>query len=915
LFGRESQLARVEALVDAMPIGGALLVRGEPGIGKSSILEAAQTRAWERGMLMLAATAVPSEAALPFAGLHQIVRPIIAGVDALPPPQQVALMAAFGMIDSRAPDLFVTALATLNLLAEAADRAGGMLVTVDDAHWLDEPTSKVLAFVARRIASDPIAILAAIRAGDESPLAEIGIPNVDLNPLNEHDAARLVDAVAPHLQPAARKRVLHEAAGNPLAIVELPVALASLTSAEQSDIPGQLPLTARLERAFTARHRELPSATQSLLTVAAIDDAGSIAELLAAATSLEGNDVTAEELAPAIAAGLVAAVDTIVRFRHPLIRSAVYQDAGVAGRRAAHLALADVLSDDPDRSAWHRAAAALGPDPDVAAGLEAAASRARRRGAIAVAVAALERAATLTADPPLRGTRLVRAADLAFELGRRDIVTRTLREADTSTLGSLDRARLIWIREQTDPHVVTDPAGVTYLIDLADRTRADGDNDLAVGLLWLVAQRCWWADPGKETRDLVIAAAERTGLSADDPQLIAIFGYAAPIERGQFVTDWLAKAGSMATGDPTAGRLLGNVALAVGSFDLGLGFLAEANGTLRAQGRLGHLARVLTLQAWGATLLGDWKLAAPAADEAAALASETGDAIWVAGAHAVSATLAAYRGREDQADDLSAEAERIAGPLRASFVLAVVQLARGVSALGGGRPSEAFEQLRRVFDGSDPAFHHAVRTWAVGDFAEAAVQSGHSDAAELVLGEMERLSEETPASWLHAGVRYARALLAPDDMAEAVFQAALDDDTPYPIQRARLLLAYGVWLRRQRRVAESRSPLRAARDAFDSIGVIPWAERARRELRASGEVSRKRASSSWEELTPQELQIAQLAADGLSNRDIGERLFLSHRTVGSHLYRIFPKLAITSRGALHGALAAAPSLTASATLR
>ncbi len=308
---------------------------------------------------------------------------------------------------------------------------------------------------------------------------------------------------------------------------------------------------------------------------------------------------------------------------------------------------------------------------------------------------------------------------------------------------------------------------------------------------------------------------------------------------------------------------------------------------------------MLTLQAWAAVYLADWKVAVPAAEEAGRLAAETGEPLWAAGAQVVKAMVAALRGDGEVADALAAQAEQDVPPIGASFMLAIVQLARGLTALGGGRHGDAYEHLRRVFDPGDPAYHPFIRCWAIGELAEAAVHSGHRDAARAVLEELEPLAAQTPSPWFQAGMRYARPLLADDRDAEPLFQAALDADLArWPFFRARLQLAYGAWLRRQRRVAESRAPLRAAREALDALGAIPWGERARQELRASGESSHRRTPEAWDQLSPQELQIAQLAADGLSNREIGQQLYLSHRTVSSYLYRVFPKLGISSRSQL-----------------
>ncbi len=353
-----------------------------------------------------------------------------------------------------------------------------------------------------------------------------------------------------------------------------------------------------------------------------------------------------------------------------------------------------------------------------------------------------------------------------------------------------------------------------------------------------------------------------------------------------------------------ATRLLGSAALVLGAFDLAAGFPAAAAAGLRAQGRLGHLARVLVLHAWAATHLADWNVALPAAEEAGRLAAETGEPLWAAGAQVVKAVLAAVRGDQEVADALAAAAEQAVPPIGASFMLAIVQLARGLSALGGGRHAEGYQHLRRMFDPADPAYHPVIRCWAIGELAEAAVHSGHAAAARALLEELEPLAAQTPSPWFHVGMRYARPLLADDQDAEARFQAALSADlTRWPLARARLLLAYGAWLRRQRRVAESRAPLRAAREAFDGLGALPWGERARQELRAAGETSsHRRTPQAWDQLTSQELQIAQMAAGGLSNREIGQQLYLSHRTFGSYLYRVFPKLGITSRSQLRAAL-------------
>ena len=415
LFGRESETQVLGDLLDHVhDHGGSLVISGGPGIGKSALLRAACTRAHDNGMLVLMATGVQCEGQLPFAGLSQLLQPVIGQIGALARPQRDAMLAAFGLSDTAAPDLFLTALAALNLLAANTTRAP-VLVLVDDAHWLDRSTCDVLAFVARRLEFEPILLVAAIRDGFESPLNDAGLPTQHLEALPSAAAAALLDSCAPGLPATVRGRLLDEAAGNPLALVELPIAFRQL--ANGAELPAWLPLTTRLEQAFAARVSDLPVATRTMLLVAAVNDSPLLSDVLAAAAILAGPGSTVEVLGPAVAARLVDIDDTEYRFRHPLMRTAIRQDAGVSQRHAAHAALAEVLAGQPERRVWHLAASITGPDENVARELEAAAGKAQRRGGAAVAVSALQRAAGL-GEGPQRARRLLGAAELAFELGR-----------------------------------------------------------------------------------------------------------------------------------------------------------------------------------------------------------------------------------------------------------------------------------------------------------------------------------------------------------------------------------------------------------------------------------------------------------------------------------------------------------------
>lgn len=398
------------------------MVRGEPGIGKSALLAEVSRAAAVDGVRVLSAAGVESEAQLPFAGLHQLLRPIMSLHEELAAPQRDAVLAAFGMAAAEAPDLFLIALAVLNMVAEAATRSPVLLV-VDDAHWLDRASADDLIFVARRLESEPVLLVAAVRDGYPGPFDDAGLPELPLQRLDDEASNALLDSRAPGLEAQVRDRLLKEAAGNPLALVELPIAMGSVGRGAALS-PTWLPLTTRLEQAFSARVSRLPYNTRTLLLVGAVNDAASLSETLDAAALINGAEVGVAELAPAVAAGLIEVDAAELRFRHPLMRSAIRHRAGMPERHTAHAALAEILVGADDRRVWHRAVSSDRPNEAVAAELDAAAANALRRGGVVAAVTALEHAARLSSDPVRRAERLLRAADVAVELGRQDIVVR-----------------------------------------------------------------------------------------------------------------------------------------------------------------------------------------------------------------------------------------------------------------------------------------------------------------------------------------------------------------------------------------------------------------------------------------------------------------------------------------------------------
>jgi DNA-binding CsgD family transcriptional regulator/tetratricopeptide (TPR) repeat protein len=853
---------------------------------------------------------------MPFAGLHQLLRPVLGRIDDLSDGQRQALLSAFAST-SGSSHVFLVALATLNLLGDLASRQR-VTVLVDDAQWLDAPSLEVVRFTARRVEFDPITLVISCRDGFENSLSLSEAHEIELRGLDDEAAANLLDARFPNLSRRARLQVLELAAGNALALVELPSVLENAPLEPGID---RLPLTSRMERAFARRMLDLPPATQSLLFVLALDDRPSVSEILAAASKLVDPPPALDDLAPAERERLVWTDGRTVRFGHPLMRSAVREAATTAQRHAVHSALADVLRDEPDRSVWHRAACATGLDESIASQLEATAAHLRQHHERAAAITALARAAELSAFEAPKGARLVAAAELALELGRNEEVVSFLNRAERLDLDTRTRHSLRWLREALAEASGTGTVG--SMVAVAEELAAEGEQRLAFHALLTAAVRCYMFKVDESIPATVTRVANQLSLPADDPGLAAIYALAEPSVRRRHV---LATAEGrtpeqIVRTSPTAGAAadaLHLYALALTSlaeFRIGVGFQNAAIGMLRAQGRLGLLARALGSHSVTRVVLDDWRLASQAAEECLRLTgyvrrsppTETdGERVLNAGfALLVLGIVEANRGQTNRAEQLVDEAVQAMGWVGTSFGLAGIQATRASLALAAGRPAEAFQHAVRIFDPDDAACHWAVSRWSIvlRDLADAALASGKAETTAALLAPLDRttLSDESRAT-----LAYVDAVLADRDVDERFRQALALAPASVNFQ-ARLHLAFGLWLRRDRRRTEARKYLRSAIEGFDAMGAVPWADRARQELRASGETVRQRSPDRREDLSPQETQIAQLAADGLTNREIGERLFLSHRTVGSHLYRTFPKLGITSRSELAAALKQVPA--------
>jgi DNA-binding CsgD family transcriptional regulator len=909
LVGREAEIAQLEnSLVGAAQRGGALLVYGEAGIGKTSLLDVAVGLARNRGYRVLSVTGLESEAQLPYAGLHQLLQPVLVSAGRLPEPQRAALLTALGMRAGTPPEMFLVALATLNLIDEVGAERPVVLIA-DDVQWLDGPTSSVLTFIARRLESTHILLVIALRDGFQTPLRSAHLPEIRVGPLSDGASRELLDSVAPDLDHQTRRLILEESLGNPLALLELPRAFRQLGTDGREGALRSVPLTERLERTFSAQAERLPRYTQAALLFAALDKEPSVSDVLGATRRQVDEEVTVDVLQPALELGLLTIAGSVVRFRHPLIRSALDQAATAVQRRNAHLVLAEVVV-DPDRRGWHRAKSVLGVDEGAAAELEAIAGRAQDRGATGTALGALELAASLTPESTVKAHRLLAAAELAFQLGDRPAVGRLLDAAATLELTSHDTARMTWLREIFHDGAPGDPDAVARLVTVARDAAAQGDRDLALNLLQAAALRCWWADPGAVARSRVMEAVEQIASDDLDSRVLEILSLAAPVDEGARVAARVREAAAVEVGDASHMELLAFAAYASGDIGQSIELMDRAAPRLRAQGRLGLLAQLLVVRAWAGLNAGQFSNAIRQAEEGNRLAVETEQPIWIAISQMGRAVLLGLRGEERSAEQLIAEVSEPLGWLRLPILLAEAEFARAITDLTAGRHSDAFDHFARMFDPHDAAFHELVAQAAAPYVIESAVRAGRNDDARRMMIKLEELGKRTPAALVHLGLRFGRALLAGASEAESLYETALNAEPKWPFDYARLQMTYGSWLRRQRRITESRPYLRASRDTFESLGVQPWADKARAELRASGERDAEPARAPRQPLTPQELQIAEMAASGLSNREIADRLFLSHRTVGAHLYRVFPKLGIVSRSELARALASMePALT------
>jgi DNA-binding NarL/FixJ family response regulator len=800
-------------------------------------------------------------------------------------------------------DRFLVSLAALTLLAEAAERQP-LLCLIDDAQWLDDASSDTLLFVARRLEVEGIVMLFAAREGEVRRFEAPGLPELRLAGLEPAAAGALIDRHAgAALSSDVRERLVAETGGNPLALLELSSSLSEAQLSGAEAVLAPIPVSARVERAFLARVDRLPEETQTLLLVAAADDSGELATVLRAAAHL---GAAAEALDGAEQAGLAHVRGTRLELRHPLVRSAVYQAAPLSRRQAAHRALASVLDGEveADRRAWHRAAASVEPDPSVGEELEQAAERARRRSGFAAASLAFERAAALTADKEHRTRRLTAAAENAWLAGRVERALMLLEAARTLVSEPIQRAdidRFLGLIEMTRGV----PADACQLLLRAATEVAPSDGERALHLLNIAGLAAAYAGD----RDAAVAIAELArGLPAEETPFVRMlaqllvglgahaegdFAGAAPRLRAALE---LAEEldGDAASEEPVALLFAGRAALYLGDDQAAYRTHREAAARARASGALSIVTQILPRLATAEIWAGRWPSAAANAREGVQLAREIGQHDLVAQQLVLLALIAAVRGSEDECRSLAAESRELASARGLGIVAELAHWALAVLELGLGRAEEALRRCREIST-------TLVVFWGGLDRIEAAIRAGEWETARAWLDVFESWAKSSTAAWARAVVLHCRALLSDDESeTERLFLAALDAhaEASRPFEHARSELAYGVFLRRVRRRVEAREQLRAALDGFETLGATLWAERARVELRASGQTARKRDSSTRDELTSQELQIARFVAEGLTNREVAAQLFLSPRTIDFHLRNVFKKLGISSRTAL-----------------
>ena len=902
LWGREQECALLDELVTSVRAGESrsLVLLGEAGIGKTALLDYLVESAPH--VQFARATGVESEMELAYAGLHQLCAPLLERIDRLPVPQRDALQIVFGLNSGPPPDRFLVGLAALSLVSDAAEQRP-LLCIVDDAHWLDQSSALTLAFVARRLLAEPVGLVFAAR----EPGPELQhVPGLEVRALVNGDARALLNSTIPFgLDGPVRDRIIAETRGNPLALVELPRGLTPTQLAGGFGMPEAHDLSKQIENTYVRRLEAIPDDARRLLLIAAAEPTGNPLLLQRACdrtgVPLSAVDETADLLA----------VEEHVAFRHPLARSAVYRSATTSERRAAHLALAQATDEnvDPDRRAWHLAAAATGPDEGVALELELSADRAKARGGQAAAAAFLQRAVALTGEPELRSGRALAAAQASLAAGAFDVARRLLTTAEIGPLDEQGRARVDLLRAEIvfaesrggdAPLLLLQAAKKLEALD----ARLCRDTYLEAWGAGLFAGHLASAGGGlAEVSRAAAAAPEAPGpplprdLLLDGLALIFTDGVAvaAPVLRRAI--DAFKGRDVSAEEVLRWGWLAARAAIWLWDYDSGLEIPTRAVQIARDTGVLEALAVADNVCGQAAVWGGDFELAVLLVTEVEAVKEATRSHI---GPYAA-ISLAGLRGREAEALELVENVTTGAAAAGQGTAVQYAHWAKSVLMNGLGRYDEALAAAAKAAECAPQIF---IATWALCELVEAATRTGNTDRAADALALLCEQTDPSDADWA-LGIRaQSRALLSEDQAADHLYREAIErlGRTRLRPHLARAQLLYGEWLRRENRRVDARTQLRAAHELFGAIGMEAFAERAKAELLATGEKVRKRTEETRDELTPQERQIARLARDGQSNPEIGAQLFLSPRTVEWHLRKVFTKLGIRSRHELSTAL-------------
>jgi DNA-binding CsgD family transcriptional regulator len=911
LLGRAVECARIDRLLSDATAGrsGTLLVWGDPGIGKTALLEYAADRAGE--MAILRARGVESETHVPFAGLLELLRPLLGELDRLPEPQAVALGGALGLGPAVDADRFMIGAATLSLLAAAAERSP-LLVLVDDLQWLDPSSGAAIAFSARRLLADAVALIAAVRTGEADAVAGSGRPQLRLEGLDRQASeALLARQTGRAVSAELADRLFLATAGNPLALVELANEAPDLAA----DLLGVgLATETEVERAFLRRSGSLPLETRRALVVAAAVESGEMGPIQRASERLGIDPAALEE---AERAGLVVVSDARLEFRHPLVRSAVYHAASPPERRVVHRAIAETFVGERDRDsrAYHLAAAAFGPDESVAAALEQAAMRAGARGGHATAAVALERAARLTRDEDERPSRrLLAAADAAWAAGDTDGTMRLVDDALQRCSDRRERAHGLRLKGYAEMQIGPVMSGHCTLSEAAAQIQPL-DPGKAVEILAEAADACTYA---AEPETMLMTARRAWELVAADAgdraKAFANLALGAALifnGKGRAGARLLREAIQLVAQPGALGedpRLLSRAAMApLWLREAGVGgeLIERALEAARVQNTLGAMPLALQIVAVDSAASDRWMFSKARHHEAIALARDAGHAVRLCGLLAGLARIEARQGQTEACHSHAEEAMALAERLGLDFYRVWAITGLGDLGLGAGHMDEA---LRWLKEAEGVLREHRIGDpdiWPVPELVEVYLRSGNTKEAERITRDYLARAEEKHQPWSLARAARCRGLLATAEPYDRAFSDAFGyhERTADAFELARTRLCYGERLRRDKRRIDAREQLRAAFDCFDRLGAAPWAERARNELHATGETARRRDVSTIDQLTPQELQIATVLADGLTTREAAARLFLSPKTVEYHLRNAYRKLGVRTRRELVSALA------------